>query len=232
MDTLIEQINYVNSLDQSTIEMLKWYTTKEYKELNKTLREGGFLTALHHSMVRKIDEAFLNAPSLKEPLQVYRGIDDEFVADILSYISTSYSITVAEDFTSETECCLLKILILPGSKVLPLKSLSLAKYEDEILLPREGSFIINYVDSSVKPKTYDLTYIPPGSITFKEDKPLSTSFEERTFTNEELLQRLLNLITPEELTILGPEDTIYSLIHDMGIDVPQEVINEAIRRIS
>jgi hypothetical protein len=247
MDQLNEQSKYVNSLDDISKKMLQWYTTREYRSFNENLRQGQLLSSLQLSMLSHIDNTFSQTPSLKEIFQVYRGIDSEFINVVLTYISTTCDISVAESFAGE-ECSLLRITVLPGAKILPLKNISLAGYEEEILLSRDGYFINNFIDTSRKPILYDLTYVPACSFPLLErpvteisagsspllKRPVTEIVYSRpkSISSEELVERIVNLANPDEIELLGPRETVLSLVKHLGIDVPSEIIASAIHRIS
>lgn len=89
-------------------------------------------------MITDIDIIFKACPPLKYPILVYRTIDQHFAFDYKSegYVSTSTTITTAG---TTGNCCLLRITVPAGIKVLPLKKISTNPSENEILLPRDSS---------------------------------------------------------------------------------------------
>lgn len=162
-------INYVTTLPEIIKKFLNIYTGDYYKEFNKNMREGLKLTPLHQNMIKNIDLAFKGAIPITEPLYVYRGID-KYITDFSnkSYISTSLTYKTAKNF-SGTFCCILRILLTVGTKILPLMNISRAKEnysEDEILLDRDSQLIItsHYTNTVDNMTILDSVYIHKDSV--------------------------------------------------------------------
>lgn len=227
-DPLTDQKEYILHLGEKERRILHLYTSQFYQEFNHKLRQNESLTPKERLIVEQIDNIFDNAPPLRETLVVYRGITKEFIVDILTYISTTHDISVAKTF-ARYDCCLLRITILPGSKPLPLISISAHAGEDEVLLPREGRFIINNINTTVQPHVYDLTYIPPGVI---ELPSISVESHTPTMSDEETVNRLVLLVNPGEVKLFGVEETVRTLVTALGINASEDVIKQVIARIS
>jgi hypothetical protein len=219
--------DYVNSLSADTQKYLIDYTKSDYYEkLNKRLRKNQAFNENQSQMVKHIDMAFRFAPVLKNPIVVYRGVKRSYDPTLISYISTTLDINHALSF-SGTICCLLKILIPAGSKVLPLYTISTIPQEEEILIDRTGKYTITSISEPFDgPKIYDIMYIPPvtqliDTIQIKEIKKYDIDF---------YVRRLLDNVDEEELELLGP-DIIHIIAASME-NIPQEAIDIAIKKLS
>lgn len=165
MNTLKTQSKFVKNLDKNIINSLLQYTGTESYDINRALRHSLQLSDKQQYIINNIDNAFSQIPAIISPITVYRGINsDKFIPEILAYVSTSIDKDIAIRVGAGKECCLLEILVVPGSKVLPLKGISLFKNEKEILLPRTGKFEINnkYIINSTV--VYNLTYLPEFTV--------------------------------------------------------------------
>lgn len=164
-----EQINYVTILPEIIKKFLNLYTGDYYQEFNKNMRQGIILTPLQQNMLKNIDLAFKNSISIIEPLYVYKGID-RYITNFSNkaFISTSLSYTSAKNF-SGTQCCILKILLPIGTKILPLINIArmLKTYtEDEILLDRDGQLTITeqYINPEDNMTILECIYIHKDAI--------------------------------------------------------------------
>lgn len=170
-----EQYQYVNSLSDEVKESLTWYTdatTGNYRELNGYLRNQKTATPEVMEKYELIEGAFRDVPRLKDPLVVYRGMKREHF-DTYAYTSTSLDILEAYKFTNQfSKCCILRISVQPGSKILPLESLSYMDYEKEILLYRKGEYMVTSTESvrlrvdglDEVMKMVNITYLPSDSV--------------------------------------------------------------------
>jgi len=220
-------INYVESLDAETKEFLIYYTGSGYEDLNRKLRGEEALDDETIKMIKVIDNAFRFAPETADNITVYRGLRYNYNPKLSSYTSTSLDIKTAVSFSGHS-CCLLKIMIPAGSKILPLYSISDVSQEIEILMDRIGEYCItSSFETDDYPLTYNVLYIPPRSIiietidNFQETQPL--------LDIEINVSRILNNITEDEIELLGIEDSVYMFAEAAGI--PQNAINLAIERL-
>ena len=121
--SISSQTNFVNRLSHEQKQVIRWYTTEQYKTFNEALRSGKITTefAEKYNTLKEIFEAI---PPLEEPLLVYRGRMSSKIEEMdRAFASTSLSKRIALNFTSSS-CCLLYITVSPGSKVLPVFNLS------------------------------------------------------------------------------------------------------------
>lgn len=161
---LDKQYEYVNDLNIEIRDIIKRYTGSFYYKLNKKLRENEELSYKYKTIVNKLDSTFNACPIIKDEITVYRGIQsDNFIPELISYISTSYDIDEAIKH-SGIKCCLLKILIPPGSKILPIENISEYHGEKEILLHRLGKLNITSREYKGRLLIYNLVYIPINSV--------------------------------------------------------------------
>lgn len=224
------QYQYVAKLDPATKEVIREYTGTEFEDLNYRLRTKKSLEPDQRTMVKLLDRAFLAAPVLTDTIVVYRGINRDLVSEVLAYISTSGKLNQAIEFTNRNTCCLLRITVTPGTKVLPIKYISESKYENEILLPRFGKIIITREFYYENIKTYDLTFLPEKTITAT---PLVTETKVEEILGEEIwTNRLVSMIDPQELEFFTLEELVKSLVDTSFKDeqVPPKAIVAAIAR--
>ena len=216
---LDDQIRVVNKLPEVIKESLIDYTKDIYYEsINKALRKGQKIRDdREKQIVVDIMIAFELIPPIERPITVYRGIGEEPIALNKAFMSTSRSIGRAKQFTG-MDCCLLKILVPPGSKIIPLWSISSHGYEQEILLPLGGSLVVTKVIEEKPMKTYDVVYIPPESVVIGENVSTANDLAEETAKLEEdlriesLKSRIINLVNPDEIEILGVNETVDNII--------------------
>lgn len=169
-DKYNNHINYVITLSEPIKKFINLYTGDHYREFNKKMREESQLNALYQNMLKNIDLAFKNSPIISQSLYVYKGID-KYMTEFSdkSYVSTSLTYLSAKSF-SGTYCCILKILLPPGTKILPVMSISRAKEEDEILLDRNGIISItnHYINTVDNMKILDCVYIHKDSVIIRD----------------------------------------------------------------
>ena len=230
------QFEYVRMLNLETRNAITDYSDTAFRDLNERLRSGIILTTYQRKLIDLIDDAFEGVPPTQQPITIYRGIQGPFLLDAVSYVSTSHDPDIAKSFTGK-HCCRLKILIPPGSHVLPIEKISNMPNEKEILLPREGQFVITNTRSEDDIQSYDLIYIPELSVPINVDTNLNKVSQQTPLGSdiEIWVQRILNLISPEEVEIFGsPEELVNSLVSSTFKDfsVPPEAVKIAILRLS
>jgi hypothetical protein len=176
------------------------------------------------SMLKSIDLSFNYAPEFEDTITVYRGVKGEYKPSLISYISTTTTdIDTALSF-SGTQCCLLKITIPPGSKILPIYDISDFKQEFEILIDRTGQYIITSIEKPYDyPKMYNIVYIPPTSVKIEDTIELTPTFDLDFHVN-----RILSSINEEEIELFGVEETIDMLTENME-NLPEAAIIMAIK---
>lgn len=147
MSAFKPQIKYVNSLSSETKNAIQYYTDDGYDKINNYLRHGGekYIQQVYNS-VKLIDQAFKNAPPLTQDVVTFRGIkssyeiEGEFVEK--AYTSSTVDLSIALEFNGNSKCCIFKIHVSKGTRVLPLVDCSENASELEVLLPRGSKFKI------------------------------------------------------------------------------------------
>jgi hypothetical protein len=142
---LSTQIQYVDNLSTNMQKALEYYTSDGYNYINEYLRDGvQTFSKKVYPMIQQIDSAFEHVPALTSDITVYRGIRSSFNIrhDFIekAYTSTTTEILIAIDFNAKRKCCVFKINVPKGKKILPLLTCSENKSETEILLPRNSKF--------------------------------------------------------------------------------------------
>jgi hypothetical protein len=147
MNAFKSQIKYVNSLSSETKKAIQYYTDDGYDKINNYLRHGGekYIQQVYNS-VKLIDQAFKNAPPLTQDVVTFRGIkssyeiESEFIEK--AYTSSTVDLSIALEFNNNSKCCIFKIHVSKGTRVLPLVDCSENASELEVLLPRSSKFKI------------------------------------------------------------------------------------------
>ena len=216
-EALTVQEQYVSNLPLEIKTSMREYTGEHYYAINEAFRLQRHLDyAVDRKIVQDLMEAFAHVPPLTSPIQTYRGLEQEY-QNVPSFVSSSMDLETAEDF-STAECCILSLTIPPGSKVLPMYVISEVRHEQEILLPPEGSYQVTNVRTVHLRKTYDVTYLPQATVPLESvvlagqrSGPI-IKLPELTF--EQWKVRILDLVSPEEVELLGPKEAIDSVIED------------------
>ncbi len=124
--------------------------------------------------LRALDYAFEHCPLLEKELTVYRGVTvkelSHFSTQFGTYVSVTTNLHVAKQF-APNECCIFKIRLPKGSRVLALRGISLFPEQEELLLPRGTIFkpmqtteIIDCIN------VHDCEHIPPSSPKYDYEK--------------------------------------------------------------
>lgn len=181
---LKEQEKYVQDLEHDLKASLNWYTGVNFDQFNSYIRSGYNLTTIQREHLENIDKAFNNVPVLEDALTVYKGKSSETVYSDKSFISTSTSIMGASRFSGRS-CCILQITVSPGSRVLPLRTISEIPDEEEVLLDRNGHLVVTG-------STVDRTNFSNMKIIFVTYSPYESKVvhdEKETMTTVQILDR-------------------------------------------
>jgi hypothetical protein len=113
-------------------------------------------TSIINKYITDYHRIISNAPPLLNPGIVWRGVKSRYMAQRSMYItnrflSTTYNLETAENFMGEytdepARCCLHKIILPAGSRVLCMSSFSYVPYEYEIVLNIYSHFLVGTVD--------------------------------------------------------------------------------------
>jgi hypothetical protein len=185
-DVYKEQIDFIRRLDNATKKIIKLYTRSGMsKDMNEKLCMDKYKNVSDlPTETKQVYDALMSVydrvPPLQRPTTVWRGIGGDKKKKkkareqgdfneqrlVCQFISTSISKSFANMFTSGS-CCLLKITLPAGSKVIPMDEVSHYGGEMEILLPPNGTWIVvrKYIQpyEGLPTTFYDLTYIPSNS---------------------------------------------------------------------
>ena len=188
MDVAIKRLLDKNStflkdqtkLNPDIIETLQNYTGGGFEPLNKRLREtkGVMPEDENKRDIMRIDTLFSFVDPLTEPITLYRGVGREAYTtkEDYGFISTSYDIEEALVFTNIYEgkrvgerrtCCLIVINVPVGTRCIFLEEISYNPTEKEVLLPRNGKFVLTSVGLSQDPTVpdrYFVTFMPNTAV--------------------------------------------------------------------
>ncbi len=225
---LASQYAYVKNLNDEVYSALYRYTESS-TQINNSLYRKKSINPRIDQDIKLITRAFEGAPAISAAITVYRGIvSDNFLPEIKAFISTSHSRETALDLVGKN-CCLLEILVTPGSKVLPLEEMSDVKHEREILLPCTGHFITTHTFQEKELLVYQLTYVSSVAVEITPATKIETV--QAAMSIDVWAERLIYL-AEEDVTELGesPEDAIRGVLQLNFKDqsVPKEAVLQAI----
>jgi hypothetical protein len=128
-------------------------------------------------------------------------------------------------------CCILQITVSPGSKVLPLSSISNNPEEEEILLDRDGIMFCTMVNVVDNMKVFYITYSPKKSERVEDMKDLSNA--EDKGRNDLIIEQLIILLQKQQEDD-KEEDPDFSVSFDDGIEIRRiyEMLAGAGKKIS
>jgi hypothetical protein len=160
-------------LNPDMIEAVKNYTGLSFSRINKILRDmKGGIERMHKGdktkqEIMSIDALFSLVDPLTEPITLYRGVRFEgFTKEDYGFISTSYDIYQALRYTNP-ECCLMVINVPVGTRCIFVEKISQYEEEREVLLPRNGKFVLTSVGLSQQPgekNRYFVTFVPSTAV--------------------------------------------------------------------
>lgn len=182
---LPEQEQFMKTLNTEELSALYFYTMTEGSSMiSEYLRKGVVSHEKIETIVRILENIFLKIPPLTKSTTVYRGtrrkIEDGYIDE--GYVSTTIDILQAHKFLKKGNCCLLKINVPKGAKVLPLYSLKGMEFkrsdfvgdiinhptrevyineeEFEIILDKKGMFLITEIQIIDMIECVITVYIP------------------------------------------------------------------------
>ena len=203
-----KQYVYVMSLSRDIKESIKDYTGSEYEYINQQLRTHRPLTFSQKEIVDNIDKAFVTVPPIEEPTVVYRGIKDKYIPDLHSFISTSFDVDATHKFRGR-HCCVLRILLPVGSKILPIKEISDHPDEKEVLIGRFGKLNVTGKEYRDGMEYYDVVYIPEVKVEIVD--PSLENINE-LLSVETWISRLNGILSEEDIQIFGLKDAVYNIV--------------------
>lgn len=149
------QIDFLKNLNQKLYLSLQVYKSDFFTYINDSIRiNDKIVNGNIKNIIKNIDYIFDNIPPLEKGTILYRGINDPSYINQNSYISTSLTLDGALNFKYDN-CCILKIHIPVGTKVIPLYSIFKDSDfeqldEKEVLLQRNSKLEIlsEYIDKT------------------------------------------------------------------------------------
>lgn len=202
---LRKQEEYVRKLTNDEKNSLNWYTGGNYDKFNEAMRSGKELSKIQIDNKKNIDSSFIAVPPLESSIIVYKGKSSERIYSDKSFMSTTLLYEQTKRFTGN-ECCVVQITVSPGSKVLPIRSISREPDEEEVLLDRDGIMIVtgNSINRHGM-KVVFATYCPRDSKSIKGDEELKRV--DSSFDNQLIVEKLIELFQNDDPDFLD-EDTI------------------------
>lgn len=219
---LSRQLEYVSKLSDDIKDVLSWYTGDNSDSFNQELRSG-FLSELTKKKLKFIDIAFFGVPTLNESLTVFKGIETDSVYSDRAFMSTSILYSMAKDFTG-VYCCMLKITISPGSKVLPLRSISRKPYEEEILLNRDGHLQVTGTEIVNNFKIIFATYLPQKSIEVKNENEVQKA--QKSFDKDIIINRIVDIYKDEDPDFIDDTDISLTFKRMTKKEIPPNILKE------
>lgn len=185
MDSLEDQLHFIDLCPEKIKKSLKWYTTYDYERIMNVVREGEKLDTIALEHYNNVLQCFRDIPPIKKSLTVYRGQTFRDLSEKSIMISTSLSEEAAKDFMDyDRKCCMFVITIPAGVSVLPLMRLSKYPQEQEILLLIQGK--INVI--SREGDKFYCVYEPKYSV------PLSPKITQKKLSKSIDTQQMLSKI--------------------------------------
>ncbi len=138
-----DQFRYLLSLSEEDKNVIRSYTQGGYISLNESLRHKLPLDQHDTHMLEVLDRIFERAPSIKDPMFAYRGYSAPSSSTFVKsggFISATGHAARAQRFMNpETRCCMMRITVPAGAKMLPIMGISQFPEERELLISRHGT---------------------------------------------------------------------------------------------
>lgn len=199
-----DQILAVHDLPVDIKASLRWYTTDAYEKFNQKIRKEITLSNTEKMNQKNIDRAFSMVPPLKNSIVVYKGKKSDKMYSDKSYISTSLLYDQTKQFR-RVACCVVKITVSPGSKILPLRDTSDAASEEEVLLDRGGTLLVTGSEiNHENMKIIYATYVPKKSTVIKDEKQLKKA--EEKFDHNLAIERIVEFFKDEDPDFLDKDE--------------------------
>ncbi len=202
---LQEQERYVTKLDIRNKEALSWYTGGGFDKFNEYIRKNRVLSKEYTNILLSIDEAFDNVQATQNVLTVYKGIEGSNVFNTdKTFVSTTVNYNRTKRFSGRN-CCVLQITVSPGSKALPIRSISREPDEEEVLLDRDAKFqVTGETINEFDMKVIFVTYIPKGSVAIESKQDLIKA--EKYFDHDLIIQRVADFLKNEDPDFVDDEE--------------------------
>jgi hypothetical protein len=124
--------------------------------------------------IRSLDYIFESCPLTTEDMYVYRGVTisdlNQFSTKFGTFVSVTVNLHIAKQFAPKN-CCVFKIKIPKGSRLLSVRDLSRYPEQEELMLPRGSIFKPNGDEEVIDCiRVYHCDYIPPSSPKYDYEK--------------------------------------------------------------
>ena len=192
-------------LNPDMIEAVKNYTGFGFSMINKILRDmKGDISSLKErdttkQKIMSIDALFSLVDPLTEPITLYRGVRlERFTKEDYGFISTSYDINQTSPYTN-LKCCLMVINVPVGTRCIFLEKISQYKEEREVLLPRNGKFVLTSVGRSQdpnEPDRYFVTFMPNTAVELETMSDVVSKGAEKLKIVERVVEKVEKELPP------------------------------------
>ena len=195
------------------VEDINDYTGFAFSRINRLIRQHkGNLNDIDDDIAEKkqiknIDLLFSLVDPITKPITLYRGVKyEQFAKEDYSYVSTSYNMSAPYQYIDKrNHCCLMEITLPVGTKCLFVESVSNYSDEKEVLLPRNGNFVLTAVAKSQNEYDIDKYFI-----TFLQNSAIFTnSLQDVVQKAEEKMTYLNEVLDTVKTTHLPPIDENY-----------------------
>jgi hypothetical protein len=133
------------------------------------------------------------------------------------------------NFSGKT-CCILKIIVASGSKILPLKTIAKdVAHEEEILLDRYCKISATYIHNDKKGETIiDCVYTPENSIDIESIKDIKESKIE--LSNDKIVDSLLSILD-DEIDLYDTMEELQIQLKDIAKKMDYKLNNDILKSI-
>jgi len=217
-----EQHEFIRTLSPQYVQAIKDYTSSDYYEnLNRKLCAHVPLSPIEQRIYDDMMYLFRSGPGISTPITLWRGLRaNELVQGRLAcqFVSTSYELKSAlrTDFTYAT-CCLVKITVPAGARVLPVEHIAEQAGEWEVILPPNGAWTVlsdayeNYEGRTEVMRTYTVAYIPAGGVTLEPGLTAQNTRNVLRLTEEQNAERIASFFDSFELSLYDDDYAAYFL---------------------
>ena len=215
------QYEYLNSLSQKEKDAIKDYTNYFYIDVNQYLRTGNekYNTKVVQNSLAIFKKIYDEIPPLSETIVVYRGQREEDF-NTKSVTSTTTNIMIPfKEFTSR-DCCFYKITVLPGTKVIPVRHISVQPGEYEIIIDREVPFMITYASMVEQETSYKKLTIKTIQMTIQPKKVYMAN-------NEKQINGVVQKLEVEKIV-----DLVHRRVEMQGDDIDEDDLEMLIKSVS
>lgn len=220
---LQKQEQYTTNLSGSIKDALEWYTGGNFDKFNIALRTNKILPSSSQRILNYIDDAFDAVPPISEPVVVYKGKGSNRVYSDKAFMSTTLDYNKTKRFSGKN-CCVIQITVSPGSKILPLRTISREPDEEEVLLDRNGYLLVtgSKINDQDKMKIIFATYSPEESKLVKNDEQIKKA--EKAFDSDLIIERIIKFYEGEDTDFIDEDDIAILFKKITKQNIPSKVL--------